>query len=62
HDEADITELEEFRTSLRDIHTGEKIKITPLAFTIRALVKALMEFPNFNSSLDIENQKIILKM
>nr|ABZ06492.1 putative 2-oxoacid dehydrogenase acyltransferase (catalytic domain) [uncultured marine microorganism HF4000_010L19] len=61
HDEADITELEEFRTSLRDIHTGEKIKITPLAFTIRALVKALMEFPNFNSSLDIENQKIILK-
>jgi len=61
HDEADITEMEEFRTSLRDIHTGEKIKITPLAFTIRALVKALMEFPNFNSSLDIENQKIILK-
>ena len=61
HDEADITEMEEFRTSLRDIHTGEKIKITPLAFTIRALVKALIDFPIFNSSLDIENGKIILK-
>ena len=61
HDEADITEMEEFRSSLRDIHTGEKIKTTPLSFIIRALVKALIEFPNFNSSLDTENEKIILK-
>ena len=37
HDEADITELEEFRTSLTDIYTGEKKKITPLAFIIKAL-------------------------
>jgi len=34
HDEADITELEEFRTSLTDIYTGEKKKITPLAFIV----------------------------
>ena len=61
HDEADITEMEKFRTSLRDIHTGEKIKITPLTFIMRAVVKALTEFPNFNSSLDIEKQKIIFK-
>ena len=46
--------MEEFRTSLRDIHTGEKIKTTPLSFIIRALVKALIDFPIFNSSLDIE--------
>ena len=61
HDEADITEMEQFRNSLRDIHTGEKIKTTPLSFVIRALVKALIDFPIFNSSLDIENEKMILK-
>ena len=61
HDEIDITEMEQFRTSLRDIHTGEKIKTTPLSFIMRALVKALFDFPIFNSSLDIENDKMILK-
>ena len=38
HDEADITELEEFRNSLTDIYTGEKKKITPLAFIVKALL------------------------
>ena len=61
HDEADITEMEEFRNSLRDMYTGQQIKITPLAFIIRALVKALKDFPNFNSSLDIESESIIFK-
>ncbi len=61
HDEADITEMEQFRNSLRNIHTGEKIKTTPLSFIIRALVKALVDFPIFNSSLDITNDKMILK-
>jgi len=61
HDELDITEMEHFRSSLRDIHTGEKIKTTPLSFVIRALVKALIEYPIFNSSLDMENGKMILK-
>jgi len=37
HDEADITEMEKFRKSLRDLYTGEKLSITPLAFIIRAL-------------------------
>tara|TARA_B100001245_G_scaffold233175_1_gene216554 strand:- start:190 stop:1161 length:972 start_codon:yes stop_codon:yes gene_type:complete len=62
HDEADITEMEEFRNSLTDIYSGEKKKITPLAFIIKAVVSSLKKFPNFNSSIDdIENGKIILK-
>ena len=62
HDEADITEIENFRSSLTDIYTGEKIKITPLAFIIKALVVSLKKFPSFNSSIDeIESGKMILK-
>ena len=62
HDEADITEMESFRTSLKDIYTGEKIKITPLAFIIKALVASLKKFPSFNSSIDeIESGKMTLK-
>ena len=61
HDEADITEMEKFRKSLRDLYTGEKISITPLAFIMRAVVKALKDYPNFNSSLDTEREKIIYK-
>ncbi len=41
HDEADITEMESFRSSLTNMYTGEKIKITPLAFIIKALVASL---------------------
>ena len=52
HDEADITEMEEFRTSLTDIYTGEKKKITPLAFIVKALTATLRKFPNFNTSID----------
>jgi len=61
HDEADITEMEQFRKSLRDLYTGEKLSITPLAFIIRAVVKALKHYPNFNSSLDLKKEKLIYK-
>ena len=62
HDEADITEMEEFRSSLKDIYTGEKKKITPLAFIVKALTASLKKFPNFNSSIDeIEKGKMTLK-
>jgi len=62
HDEADITEMENFRSSLTDIYTGEKIKITPLAFIIKALVASLKKYPSFNSSIDeIESGKMTLK-
>ena len=62
HDEADITEMENFRTSLTDMYTGERKKITPLAFIVKALVTSLKKFPSFNSSIDdIENGKITIK-
>ena len=62
HDEADITELEEFRKSLTDIYTGEKKKITPLAFIVKALTASLKKFPNFNSSIDdIDGGKMTVK-
>ena len=62
HDEADITEMEEFRNSITDTFTGEKKKFTPLSFILKALVATLKLFPNFNSSIDdIENGKIVIK-
>jgi pyruvate dehydrogenase E2 component (dihydrolipoamide acetyltransferase) len=62
HDEADITEMENFRTSLTDMYTGERKKITPLAFIVKALVSSLKKFPSFNSSIDdIDNGKITIK-
>ena len=62
HDELDITEMDEFRSSLTDMYTGEKKKITPLAFIVKALVSSLKKFPSFNSSIDdIENGKITMK-
>ena len=62
HDEADITEMEEFRNSLTDIYTGERKKITPLAFIIKALSTSLKKYPSFNSSIDeIDDGKMTLK-
>ena len=54
--------MENFRNSLTDMYSGEKMKITPLAFIIKALVKSLKKFPTFNSSVDkIETGKMTLK-
>jgi pyruvate dehydrogenase E2 component (dihydrolipoamide acetyltransferase) len=61
HEEIDITEMEQFRSSLYDYYTGEKIKVTPLAFIAKALVSALKEFPNFNASIDTNSNKITYK-
>ena len=61
HEEIDITEMEQFRSSLYDYYTGEVIKVTPLAFIAKALVSALKEFPNFNSSIDATNNTVIYK-
>ena len=61
HEEIDITEMEQFRSSLYDYYTGEKIKVTPLAFIAKALVSALKEFPNFNASIDMGLNKIVYK-
>ena len=61
HDEIDVTEMEQFRSSLYDYYSGELIKVTPLAFIAKALVSALKEFPNFNASIDPSQNKIIYK-
>jgi len=60
-DEADITELEAARNRLKAKAAQEGIKLTPLAFILRACVKALQEFPTVNSSLDPAGQNLVLK-
>jgi len=52
HDDADITELEAFRVLTNKEHEKSGIKVTMLAFLIKACVAALKKFPEFNSSLD----------
>jgi pyruvate dehydrogenase E2 component (dihydrolipoamide acetyltransferase) len=58
-DEADITELEAFRARVNEEIAKSGVKVTPLAFLIKAVVAALKKFPALNSSLDGEN--LILK-
>ncbi|ADL56667.1 dihydrolipoyllysine-residue acetyltransferase [Gallionella capsiferriformans] len=58
-DEADITEMEAFRKQLGTEYAKQNIKITPLAFMLKAVVAALQKFPKFNASLDGDN--LILK-
>ena len=60
-DEADITELEELRASLKDKAQAAGVKLTPLAFIMRACVKTLLEFPRFNSALDPEGANLIVR-
>jgi len=61
HEEVDITEMEQFRSSLRDLYTGQKISVTPLAFIMRAMVNALEAYPNFNASIDSSSGKVTYK-
>lgn len=60
-DEADITELEETRNKLKGEASKAGVKLTPLAFILRACVMALHEFPLVNSSLDGSGQNLVLK-
>jgi len=55
HEDADITDLEDFRVRLNKENEKSGIKVTMLAFLIRASVAALKKFPEFNASLDGEN-------
>jgi pyruvate dehydrogenase E2 component (dihydrolipoamide acetyltransferase) len=59
HDDADITELEAFRVQLNKENEKSGIKVTMLAFLIKACVAALKKFPEFNASLD--GEQIVLK-
>ena len=53
--------MEQFRSSLRDLYTGQKMSVTPLAFIMRAMVNGLKAYPNFNASIDTESGKVIYK-
>jgi pyruvate dehydrogenase E2 component (dihydrolipoamide acetyltransferase) len=59
HDDADITDLEAFRVQLNKEMEKEGVKLTMLAFLIKACVHALKQFPNFNASLD--GDQLVLK-
>jgi pyruvate dehydrogenase E2 component (dihydrolipoamide acetyltransferase) len=56
HEDADITDLEALRVSLNKEHEKSGVKVTMLAFIIKAVVAALKKYPDLNSSLDGENQ------
>ncbi|MBK1891842.1 dihydrolipoyllysine-residue acetyltransferase [Undibacterium sp. 14-3-2] len=60
-DEADITGLEDFRKSSNEAMAKSGVKLTMLAFVIKASVAALKKFPAFNSSLDATGENLILK-
>ena len=60
-DEADITDLDAFRRSMAAEYKDKGVKITMLAFLIKAVVSGLREFPRFNSSLDPSGENLILK-
>lgn len=55
HEDADITELEAFRVTTNKDNEKQGIKVTMLAFLIKAVVNALKKYPEFNSSLDGDN-------
>ena len=60
-DKADITKLEQLRLSLKKINPDKNIKVTLLPFIMKAIVIALQEMPQFNSSLDESNENLVLK-
>ncbi|MBC8220612.1 MAG: dihydrolipoyllysine-residue acetyltransferase [Proteobacteria bacterium] len=61
HDEADITELEYFRKSLKDEAAKQGVRVTALAFLLKASAVAIRKHPNFNSSLTADRENIVLK-
>jgi pyruvate dehydrogenase E2 component (dihydrolipoamide acetyltransferase) len=61
HDDADITDLEIARVALKSKASQEGVRLTPLAFIVKACIVALKEFPRFNASLDASGKNLILK-
>jgi pyruvate dehydrogenase E2 component (dihydrolipoamide acetyltransferase) len=61
HEDADITGLEATRVELKGKAAQEGVRLTPLAFIVKASVLALQEFPRFNSSLDPAGENLIIK-
>jgi pyruvate dehydrogenase E2 component (dihydrolipoamide acetyltransferase) len=60
-DEADVTDMEKLREELKTRAEAAGIKLTPLAFIVRACVKALQKFPLFNASLDASGENLVYK-
>jgi len=60
-DEADITELEAFRKARKDEAAKAEVKLTFMPFLMKAVCKALAVYPQFNSSLSTDGEKLILK-
>ena len=60
-DEADITDLEDFRKSMQAEAEKRGVKLTMLAFLIKASVNALRAYPSFNASLSADGENLILK-
>ncbi len=61
HDEADVTDLEQFRAELKASAAAQGVKITPLAFIMKAVAATLKSYPQFNASLDATIENLILK-
>jgi len=60
-DECDITDMDQFRKDSKAAAEKQGIKLTPLVFVMKAVVKALQDFPSFNASLSPDGQSIIKK-
>lgn len=61
HDDADITEMEAFRKAMKAEALNEGVKLTPLAFMLKAVVASLKAYPRFNSSLSADGETLIMK-
>jgi pyruvate dehydrogenase E2 component (dihydrolipoyllysine-residue acetyltransferase) len=61
HDEADVTDLETFRAELKAEAQAKDVKLTPLAFIVKAVISTLKAFPTFNASLDQSIRRLIVK-
>ena len=61
NDEADVTELEAFRKQLSDEYQKQGVRVTMLAFLIKASVAALKQYPQFNSSLSADGENLVFK-
>ena len=61
HDEADITELDAFRKTLKDESAYAQVRITLLGFVIKALASAMKAFPTLNASLSPDGENLVLK-
>lgn len=60
-DEADITELEEFRKENKEMASQKGVNLTPLVFIMKAVVACLKRYPEFNASLSEDKEQLILK-